>query len=93
MGTSPPVAAVVAVEQTIVAYRARLVRGVEDSAPPEVQGYVAILPTIGSLMRVFLDPDARLLVTSPVRRLLEDGDTIYVETAHSVYAVTRQRVG
>ena len=50
-------------------------------------GYLVGKPVVGRGMVIFRDPNGHRMITTPVRRVLSDGegDTLWVETDNSVY--------
>lgn len=52
------------------------------------RGFLVGYPIVGRGMVIFRDPNGHRMVTTAVRRVLADADTLYVETENSVYCLT-----
>jgi hypothetical protein len=57
-------------------------------------GYLVSFPVVGRGMVIFKDPNGHRMITTPVRRVLQeaDGSSLYVETDNSVYRLTFEKV-
>ena len=52
------------------------------------RGFLVGYPVVGRGMVIFRDPNGHRMVTTAVKRILADRDTLYVETENSVYCLT-----
>ena len=52
------------------------------------RGFLVGYPVVGRGMVIFRDPNGHRMVTTAVKRVLADADTLYVETENSVYCLT-----
>jgi len=62
-------------------------RYAEGGVGRSYSGFLVGQPVVGRGMVIFRDPNGHRMITTPVRRVLSDGDgdTLWVETDNSVY--------